>query len=178
MYGRCLNWSNRSNFISDEKCHVTLQKTSAVSEHCQATGHNINSYNVNVVSEENYTIKRRIKEAASAIKQRKGLDLPAIYNPLLGIRNLSVSYSDILYWNLYTRCLNGLLELSCSLNLCTHSQTRASVPPKIPLVNVLFESWNLRQLNRLFTKEGNLVDHLLTIHYQRNVYSRAMDEII
>ena len=49
-----------------------VTETSAVSEHCQATGHNINSHNVNVLSEENYTIKRRIKEAAIAIKQRKG----------------------------------------------------------------------------------------------------------
>ena len=49
-----------------------VTETSAVSEHCQATGHNINSHNVNVLSEENYTIKRRIKEAAIAIKQRIG----------------------------------------------------------------------------------------------------------
>ena len=46
---------------------------------------------VKVLSDENSTIKRRVKEAI-AIKQRKtslnmdeGLDLPAIYNPLLGI---------------------------------------------------------------------------------------------
>ena len=43
-----------------------VRETSAVSEHCQATGHNINSHNVNILSEENYTIKRRIKEAAIA----------------------------------------------------------------------------------------------------------------
>ena len=65
--------------------------TSAVFEHCQTTGHNINPHIVKVLSDENNTIKRRVKEAI-AINQRKtslnmdeGLDLPAIYNPLLGI---------------------------------------------------------------------------------------------
>ena len=65
--------------------------TSAVFEYCQTTGHNINPQIVKVLSDENSTIKRRVKEAI-AIKQRKtsldmdeGLDLPAIYNPLLGI---------------------------------------------------------------------------------------------
>ena len=42
---------------------------SAVFEHCQATGHNINPHNVKVLPDENNTIKRRVKEAI-AIKQR------------------------------------------------------------------------------------------------------------
>ena len=43
---------------------------SAVYEHCQATGHNVNPHNVKVLRDENSSIKRRVKEA-SAIKQRK-----------------------------------------------------------------------------------------------------------
>ena len=75
---------------------------SAVFEHCQATGHNINPHNVKVLPDENSNIKLRVKEA-SAIKQRKpplnmdeGLDLPAIYNPPSGIRlhNLSPHNAD------------------------------------------------------------------------------------
>ena len=75
---------------------------SAVFEHCQATGHNINPRNVKVLPDENSTIKLRVKEA-SAIKQREpslnmdeGPDLPPIYNPLLGIllRNLSPHNAD------------------------------------------------------------------------------------
>ena len=68
---------------------------SAVFEHSQATGHNINQHIVKVHDEQqvNNTIKRRVWEAI-AIKQRKpslnrneGLNLPPIYHPLLGIRN-------------------------------------------------------------------------------------------
>ena len=75
---------------------------SAVFEHCQATGHNINPHNVKVLPDEDNTIKLRVKEA-SAIKQREpslnmdeGPDLPPIYNPLLGIllRNLSPHNAD------------------------------------------------------------------------------------
>ena len=75
---------------------------SAVYEHCQATGHNINPHNVKVLPDEDNTIKLRVKEA-SAIKQREpslnmdeGPDLPPIYNPLLGIllRNLSPHNAD------------------------------------------------------------------------------------
>ena len=43
---------------------------SAVYEHCQTTGHNINPHNVKVLSDENNTIKSRVKETI-AIKQRK-----------------------------------------------------------------------------------------------------------
>ena len=75
---------------------------SAVYEHCQTTGHNINPHNVKVLSDENNTIKSRVKETI-AIKQRKpslnmdeGLDLPAVYNPPSGIllRNLSPNNAD------------------------------------------------------------------------------------
>ena len=67
---------------------------SAVFEHCQAMGHNINQHNVKVHDKQqvNNTIKRRVWEAI-AIKQRKpslnrneDLNLPPIYNLLLGIR--------------------------------------------------------------------------------------------
>ena len=64
-------------------------------------GHNINPHNVKVLSYENNTIKRRVKEAIS-FKQRKpslnmdeGLDLiPPVNNPLLGIHNFSVTQQD------------------------------------------------------------------------------------
>lgn len=42
--------------------------TSAVFEHCQATGHNIKPHNVKVLSDENNTIKRRVKEAIAINK--------------------------------------------------------------------------------------------------------------
>ena len=68
-------------------------RTSTVSEYYQATAHNFNPHDVKVLSDENNTIKRRVKEAF-AIKQRKpslyrdgGSDLSANYNPLLGIQN-------------------------------------------------------------------------------------------
>ena len=54
-------------------------------------GHNINPHCVKVLSDKNVIIKRWVKKAM-AIKQRKpslnrgkGLDLPAIYNPLSGL---------------------------------------------------------------------------------------------
>ena len=72
-------------------------RTSTVFEYCQATAHNFNPHNVKVLSDENNTIKRRVKEAF-AIKQRKpslyrdgGSDLSANYNPLLGIQNFYVT---------------------------------------------------------------------------------------
>ena len=72
-------------------------RTSTVSEYYQATAHNFNPHNVKVLSDENNTIKRRVKEAF-AIKQRKpslyrdgGSDLSANYNPFLGIQNFSVT---------------------------------------------------------------------------------------
>lgn len=74
--------------------------TSAVFEleDCQATGHNIKPHNVKVLSDENNTIKHRVNSRRPRLLKRKpsqnrdeGLDLPAICNPLLGIRNVSVT---------------------------------------------------------------------------------------
>ena len=70
--------------------------------------HNFNPHNVKVLSDENNTIKRRVKEAF-AIKQRKpslyrggGSDLSANYNPFLGIQNFSVTQpvTSQRWWNL------------------------------------------------------------------------------
>ena len=83
-------------------------RTSTVSEYYQATAHNFKPHNVKVLSDENNTIKRRVKEAF-AIKQRKpslyrdgGSDLSANYNPLLGIQNFSVTQpvTSQRWWNL------------------------------------------------------------------------------
>ena len=46
------------------------RETSAVFEHCRATGHNISPYDIKVLTTEDHTIKRHVKEAIS-IKQRK-----------------------------------------------------------------------------------------------------------
>ena len=54
-----------STWIKEHQSH----DISAVFELCQATGHNINPHNVKVLSDENNTIKSRVKEAI-AIKQR------------------------------------------------------------------------------------------------------------
>jgi len=66
--------------------------TSPIFEHCRAMCHNINLH-IKVLSDENNTIKRRVRDAI-AIKKRKpflnrdeGLNLIAIKNFLLGIRN-------------------------------------------------------------------------------------------
>ena len=61
-------------------------------EHCQATGHNINPPNVNVLFDKNNTIKRRVKEAI-AIKQRK----PPEYGWGTGPTNLQSSQR---WWSL------------------------------------------------------------------------------
>ena len=45
--------------------------TSAVLEHCRATGRNINPNNVKALSDENNTIKRRVKEAIRELRQRR-----------------------------------------------------------------------------------------------------------
>ena len=87
-------------------------------------GHDINPHNVKVLSDQNHTIKCCIKEAIT-IKQRKPslnnderLELPAIYNPLLGIcNNLSIEQPDILHftdevqmiWAKYSICFKLLL---------------------------------------------------------------------
>ena len=95
---------------------------SAVFEHCQATGHNINPQNVKVLPDENSTIKRRVKEAI-AIKQRNPswLWMRAIYNPLLGIllRNLSPRNADEV-WVIRTEYsfVSGFFALSFGI-FCT-----------------------------------------------------------
>ena len=53
-----------STWIKEHKS----RDTSAVFEHCQATGHNIKPHNVKVLSDENNTIKRRVKEAIAINK--------------------------------------------------------------------------------------------------------------
>ena len=63
-------------------------------KHCRATGHKINPHNVTGLSEGKRVIKHHLKKAI-AINQRKpsvssddlGLDLSAISNPILEIRN-------------------------------------------------------------------------------------------
>ena len=88
---------------------IRVQRDLAVKEHqsreiravfkrCQATGHKINTHNAKGLSNENNNIKHCVREAI-ALKQRKpslnkdkGLDLPAIYNLLLGLcNNLAVT---------------------------------------------------------------------------------------
>ena len=70
----------------------------AVFKRWQATGHKINTHNAKGLLNENNNIKHCVREAI-ATKQRKRslhkdkeLDLPAIYNPLLGLcNNLAVT---------------------------------------------------------------------------------------
>lgn len=73
------------------------RKTSVVFEHCRATGHSINPYNVKVLTTEDHSIKRRIEEAISikpkkpSLNRDEELDTPVIYNSLLGIRENEVT---------------------------------------------------------------------------------------
>ena len=62
---------------------------SAVYEHCQATGHNINPHNVKVLPDENNTIKSRVKKAI-AIKQRNP--------PWIWMRDWTYQQFTILPW--------------------------------------------------------------------------------
>ena len=58
----------RSLSLSPDQ-RTPVPRYSAIFEHCQATGHNINPRNVKVLLDENNTIKRRVKKAI-AIKLR------------------------------------------------------------------------------------------------------------
>ena len=74
------------------KEHVT-RSSSAVHEHCDNTGHNIEADNTTILTSEDSNIKRKVKEAI-LIKQRRpslnrdeGLELPPVYTPLLESRD-------------------------------------------------------------------------------------------
>ena len=79
-----------STWIKEHKS----RHTSAVFEHCQATGHNIKPHNVKVTSDENNTIKRRVKEAIALIN--KG------HPPWIGMRDWTYQQFTILPWGFVT----------------------------------------------------------------------------
>ena len=72
------------------KEHLSSRDSSAVREHCQLTGHSVDSSKTKVLATESNTFKRRIMEA-SEIRLRKpslsrdnGFELANIYNTILG----------------------------------------------------------------------------------------------
>ena len=77
------------------KEHVT-RANSALYEHCENTGHTFDPKNTKVLATEDIHLKRRVKEAIQIKQMRptlnrdEGLELPAVYGPLLVSRDSSV----------------------------------------------------------------------------------------
>jgi len=75
----------------------TTRSSSAIFEHCDRTGHKINTNNIKVIDSEAHNTTRKIKEAIH-IKQKRprlnrdgGMDLPPVYDALLLSRELTKS---------------------------------------------------------------------------------------
>jgi len=79
--------------------------SSAVHEHCQLTGHSVDSSKTKVLATESNTFKRRIREAIeirlrkSSLNRDNGFELANIYNTILG--PLRPLWSDITLRNIH-----------------------------------------------------------------------------